>query len=937
MNAAEPPSPTEQVSRRICVAAPSIEGELWSALHRLGLEPQHGPEQAALAVLGPGYKGSAALFHLPALKLAQLPDPATLQRELWRVRPELQELTLGPARLDLSTRTLHRPDRSQTLSPTELRLLLWFRGRPDQILTARELLREVWGYREGVQTRTLVSTMHRLRGKLESDPANPTLLLTEVGLGYRLSLAATPGEQLLGRGQELAQLTQELQPGVRTIIGPGGAGKTTLARVALEHLGPRFPVQGWVELLGLSSHTQVLAAIAGALEIPAELSVLREHLAEGPALLVLDNAEGLNAVLRPLLQDLDLAQTCVLVTSRDPLGIGETLPLQGLPTPRATELLLRLGRETHSDYGEDAEAVAALVERLDGLPLAIELAAAQAKLLSPEQLLRRLDLKRDLRDPSQGRHGSLQGVVQESIASLNPAQLRALKTLATFDGPMPAPAVEAMAGEDLMVELQELLERALVQEEQSQLRVLETVRSGLPEPTQALVYAHARLLLSEGGPLREWVSALHRTQGPEHARLLAKVGDRLLDQGQLGLLQEELTRVEARSLSTAQRGRLDILRARSLQEQGQAQAARSALLALRGSAVDQEARLQAAELCLELQDPSLIQDLIHGLDGGTTVQLRKLLCQAGAAFMGGQLEAAEAAYSEALELARRTEDPLWVGKALYAFSVVPFVRGRFAEMVALLQEARSSVRDNPHWRALTGHRLGLAYHRLGRGEEALQAMYQAEQICRRAGLYRSAASMLSDRAGVLAEVGLEAESTIRQALHLARRFELPLHQQTSLVSLTTLLLNRQALEEAERCIGELDLSLQAHPNPLLEAAGAGQRGVVLHKRGELEPALSLLSQAAESMTTQGHRARACVYLGRMAWIRAQQGEGLHALDLLDQAKASVLGQATLSELVQAFGIRTREALGEDVSTEREELESLAKTKPRLKALLNDLA
>lgn len=925
------------MSRRICVAAPSIEGELWSALHRLGLEPQHGPEHAVLAVLGPSHQGSTALSHLPTLQLAQLPDPATLQRELWRLRPELQELTLGPARLDLSTRTLHLPERTQSLSPTELRLLLWFRGRPDQILTARELLREVWGYRQGVQTRTLVSTMHRLRGKLELDPANPSLLITEVGLGYRLSLAKTLGEPLLGRSQELAQLTQELQPGVRTIIGPGGAGKTTLARVALERLGPRFPVQAWVELLGLRSHTQVLAAMAGALEIPAELSVLREHLSEGPALLVLDNAEGLNAVLVPLLQDLDLSQTCVLVTSREPLGIGETLPLQGLPSPRATELLLRLGRKAQSDYGGDANAVAELVERLDGLPLAIELAAAQAKLLSPKQLLQRLNQKRDLRDPSQGRHGSLQGVVQESIASLDPAQLRALETLATFDGPMPAPAVEAMAGEDLMVELQELLERALVQQTQGQLRVLETVRSGLADPTQALVHAHARLLLTEGGPLREWVAALHRTQGPDHARLLAKVGGRLVDQGQLGLLQEELTRVESRSLSTAQRGALDILRARSLQEQGRAQAARAALLELRGSAVDQEARLQAAELCLELQDPSLIQELLAGLDGETTVRLRKLLCQAGAAFMTGQLDSAEAAYSEAVELARRTEDPLWVGKALYAFSVVPFVRGRFNEMVALLQEARSSVRDNPHWRALTGHRLGLAYHRMGRAEEALQTMYRAEQICRRAGLYRSAASMLSDRAGVLSEVGLEAEGTIRQALHLSRRFELPLHQQTSLISLTTLLLNRHALDEAERCIGELDGSLQLNPNPLLQAACTGQRGVLFHKRGQWPAALSHLSQAANAMTTQGHRDRACVYLGRMAWIRAQQGEGLHALDLLEQAKAAVVGQATLSELVQAFGIRTQEALGEDVSAERARLQSLAKTKPRLAALLTGTA
>jgi predicted ATPase/transcriptional regulator with XRE-family HTH domain len=220
---------------------------------------------------------------------------------------------------------------------------------------------------------------------------------------------------LIGRDKELSELIALFsQPEIRliTLTGSGGVGKTRLAlELAALLLLPRddrpavvrFPDGAWfVDLASLHEPTLVASAIGRALGIPetADTSIeasLKMFLGVKYVLLVLDNFEHLLDAA-PLVSDLLHAAPglTVLVTSRAPLGLsGERVapvePLAEAPAIRLFEAQARTVRPDFALTQENAAAVAALVRRLDGLPLAIELAAARVKLFDPVALLRLLD------------------------------------------------------------------------------------------------------------------------------------------------------------------------------------------------------------------------------------------------------------------------------------------------------------------------------------------------------------------------------------------------------------------------------------------------------------------------------------------------------------------------------------------------------------------
>jgi predicted ATPase/class 3 adenylate cyclase/DNA-binding CsgD family transcriptional regulator len=255
-----------------------------------------------------------------------------------------------------------------------------------------------------------------------------------------------------------------------TVVGPGGAGKTRLAGEVARRAAARFADGAWlVELGPVRDPAQVAPVVAAALGVREQpglpaADALARVLARQQLLLVLDNCEqvtgGAAALCAGLLAAADDLR--VLVTSREPLRVaGEaryrlaplTLPdlddLAEAARAEAVALFADRARQADARFVLDEQtgpAVARLVRRLDGMPLAIELAAARVETLGVTQLLDRLDLLTagDLATPD--RHRSLAATVDWSYQLLDEHERRVFRALSVFPGPFTLEAAEAVAG-----------------------------------------------------------------------------------------------------------------------------------------------------------------------------------------------------------------------------------------------------------------------------------------------------------------------------------------------------------------------------------------------------------------------------------------------------------------------------------------------------------
>jgi predicted ATPase/DNA-binding CsgD family transcriptional regulator len=261
-----------------------------------------------------------------------------------------------------------------------------------------------------------------------------------------------------------------------TVTGPGGAGKTRLAGEVARQVSGRFADGVWLaELASVRDPAQVAAAVAAALgirDLPsvAAADALAHALARRQLLLVLDNCEQVIGAAAELCGRLLLGadDVRVLATSREPLRIaGEsryrlaplTLPDPGNPAdPDGSEAMaLFADRARRADIsfaldGETAPIVARLVARLDGMPLAIELAAARVEALGVAQLLDRIGDRFTLLEAGDrlaaARQRSLAATVEWSYRLLHERERRAFRAVSVFPGPFTLDGAEAVAGAD---------------------------------------------------------------------------------------------------------------------------------------------------------------------------------------------------------------------------------------------------------------------------------------------------------------------------------------------------------------------------------------------------------------------------------------------------------------------------------------------------------
>jgi predicted ATPase/DNA-binding winged helix-turn-helix (wHTH) protein len=434
----------------------------------------------------------------------------------------------GDFELDSGTRQLMRGNERRHLGPKAFDLLQMLLSlRPNVV--ARERIRNRLWPATFVTDSTIATVVNELRSALGEDPKSPRFLRTVYGVGYAFCGDATestasvgpPGaagemdaaadrrtdtlprvlSALLGREQEVAaigNLWRRDDVSLVTLTGVGGTGKTRLAvAVAREAVAELADGAFFVDLTPISDPALVASAIAQLLGVkeagPQSLAdTLKEYLHDKQLMLVLDNFEQV-AAAAPLVKDLLVSspRLKVLATSREHLNLTMeqvfSVPSLSLPPAHAWAVardLLQYGaialfveraraaKPTFALTDENAHAVAKICTSLDGLPLAVELAAAWVRVLLPEQILGRLDHRLGLltggaRDAPL-RQQTMRGAIAWSYDLLDPAERRLLCRVSVFAGGLALEAAEAVCstavdlGRDVLDGLVALVDKSLL-------------------------------------------------------------------------------------------------------------------------------------------------------------------------------------------------------------------------------------------------------------------------------------------------------------------------------------------------------------------------------------------------------------------------------------------------------------------------------------------
>jgi non-specific serine/threonine protein kinase len=493
-----------------------------------------------------------------------------------------------------------------------------------------------------------------------------------------------PASSFVGREREVAEVVSLLGDGARllTLTGPGGSGKTRLAIEAAAELVPEFKAGVfWVGLAPLRDPALVTDDIAHTLGAKDGLA---DHVGDRELLLLLDNLEQ---VIEAAPELSALVEACpnlkLLVTSRQLLRVKGELeyPVLPLAEPEAVELFC-----TRAGVEPD-QAVNQLCRELDNLPLALELAAARAKVLSPAQILERLGTRLDLlrggRD-AETRQQTLRATIEWSYELLSVEERTLFARLSVFRSGCTLEAAEQVAQADLDT-LQALVEKSLLRHAEDRFWMLETIRE----------YATERL--EESGEDDE----LWRQHAEWFLALAEEAEPNLHGSGRTAEWLDRLER-EHDNLRAA----LDWLEASGERERALRLAgAVSWFWAMRGHLVEGRRRLEGALRCA--QRP-------------TAARAKALIGAATMAFEGGDTATARFRAEEGLALHRALGDAWGTAYSLYELGDAVANDGDLARAQQLLEESVRVFRElgDHHHTLLAARMLAQVYYSLGHRERA---------------------------------------------------------------------------------------------------------------------------------------------------------------------------------------------------------------------------
>ena len=613
--------------------------------------------------------------------------------------------------------------------------------------------------------------------------------------------APIPATPLLGRERELAAIAEVVRnedTRLVTLTGTGGIGKTRLALELVRRLSPEFQHGSAVATIAnVRDPALVAGAILEALEVPEvgpnpEEELIRA-LAGSELLLLVDNFEQVITAAPSIAHLLEAApRVKVIVTSRAPLRVAaeREVPVPPLADDEAAELFI--ARAQAADPGfelteQNAGAVAELCARLDGLPLAIELAAARTKLLPPAALLSRLGNRLELltggRRDAPPHQQTLRMTLDWSYDLLDPEAQRLFAQLGVFAGGWTLPSAEAVcSGDSSVLEgLAALVDESLVRQRQTsdgepRFSMLQIVREyalerlpelGETDDTRRRHLEHFVSFAEEAEPKladRDQISWFARLED-EHSNLRAALAFAL----------------ETDDSASALRLVVGIRRFWQIHgylAEGR-QAFESALAAaseepseLRASALNMAGILAGEQGEFEAARARFEAALADARASGSTRVISSALVNLGnLAFFGGELEVARDLYKESIEHFVSLGDTRGQALAKENVGLMALTAGDVPEAVTWLTEALELAREVGDDREIgaASRSLAAAMIELGEGAQATSLLVESLGLARELGEPHGIAVCLDTFAGLAATVGeVERAATLFGASDAAR-------------------------------------------------------------------------------------------------------------------------------------------------------------------------
>ncbi len=748
-----------------------------------------------------------------------------LERETTEARNHGSVLELGDRTVDLDRHRV-RGDSMAELTSLEARLLRLL-GERDQVWSREAIRRELWAGTAG-EARSVDRVVHRLRAKLEADPAAPVHLVTVRGEGYRLRIAPGTGREesaFVGRELELVALERAWFEGARaiTVAGPAGIGTSRLA----ERFVRRREVNHvQVNLAGARSSPEALERVAhasgcvGAHADPA--SILRHLVARRIALLVLDGDEGIAGWPAIVSQWLPMrGAPRVLSTARGPIGLPHERVLTLGPLGSADAMRLFRAQVRTRGAVVNEHTANSIVRALGGVPRAIELAAAHAVRGTPA--LAAID---------SGSSDVVDAVLARSVSALPPDVAATLAQLTVFERDFGSEAASFVLGRPAAVVLEQLR------------------RSGLVLDT-----GHGRARLVPGLRRALVVSSSDQltVARRRHLAWFARLAEDVVRGAEVGAEDAmHILESEAANLTAA-------------------------------SAAATPAEPESAWLALALVSLALHRgpferglELLAHLRADAPAAAHRALLGGQLHFLTGRYGVATVELQRAIELARADEMPALESTALRHL-------GAIHQRLAQMSSAREAFRrahalgeraGDPRLVGAALQRIGVLARLEGRFDDAEKALVTALECYRSVGDRALEAHALVDRAILALESArleeaeaLHVEALAAEAAHGNRRFE-----GNVAMSLARLYAETGRLDDAAALADRAITLHGALGNPTAEAIALSLHALVAEERGELAVAESTFLRALEIHEALGNQRSMGVALSNLGRLAHRRGD-----------------------------------------------------------------